>query len=87
MRKLWALLYLAAIASIPVVIVALFSFDGGIWVAGYLTGIVTVPLVIFGMIRAIGEITDDGAFLGTAVFIAIVVLISVGSAAWALFWT
>ena len=86
MTKFWAFLYLAAVALIPFAIAALFGFPGGIWVAGYLTGIVTVPFVMFGAIRAVGAITDDGAFSGSAVFAVIVVLISVASALWALFW-
>jgi hypothetical protein len=88
LRKLGALMFLAAIAFTPVVIVALGSKQGGIFVAGYVTGVITVPIVAFGAIRAIYVLveTTEG-LVGVLVFGLLVILISVAAAFWAIFFS
>lgn len=85
MRKMMALLFLMAIASVPFLIVVLFSRQGGIWVLGYVTGIITVPVVGIAAIRAMNTLSDEKALIGTAVFGFFVILISLASAFWS-FW-
>lgn len=86
LRKLGALLLLAAIALAPIAIVVLGSKSGGIWVAGYVAGMVTVPLVAIGAWRAILELTEDvGTFLGFILFGLLVTLISAAAALWSIF--
>ncbi len=86
MRKLMALLFLMAIASVPFLIVVLFSRQGGIWVLGYVTGIITVPVVGIAAIRAMNTLSDEKALIGTAIFGFFVILISFASAFWS-FWS
>jgi hypothetical protein len=88
--KLGALLFLAAIALTPVVIVVLGSRLGGIFVAGYVTGVITVPMVAFGAIRAIYaliESTEIEGLVGVLVYGFLVILISVAAAFWAIFFS
>jgi hypothetical protein len=84
-RKLEALLLLAAIALTPVVIVFLEPRRGGIWVAGYVAGVIITPFIAIGALRAILELTGDlDGVIGFVAYGSLTILISVATALWAL---
>jgi hypothetical protein len=60
------------------------------FVAGYVAGLITLPMVALGAIRAIYELaesTEIKVIVGVIVFGFLVVLISVVSAFWAIFFS
>jgi hypothetical protein len=82
--KLIAILFLAAIALIPVAIVALWDRLGAIWVAGYVTGIITVPLVGIAALRAMSVVFEETrAVIAFVIFGCSVIVISLAAAAYA----
>jgi len=82
-RMLASLLFLAAVALTPVVIVLLEPRLGGIWVAGYVAGMIVTPLIAVVALRSILELTGDlNGFVGFVVYGVLVVLISLTAAAW-----
>ena len=88
LRKVVALLFLVAIALVPVAVVVLGSSRGGIWVAGYVTGIITVPLIAMGALRAIYTLLESNelrVFISFVVFGVLVILTSVAAALWSFF--
>jgi hypothetical protein len=88
LRKVVALLFLVAIALVPVAVVVLGSGRGGIWVAGYVTGIITVPLIAMGALRAIYTLLESNelrVFISFVVFGVLVILTSVTAALWSFF--
>jgi len=88
LRRVLALVFLMAVALVPVAVVVLGSSRGGIWVAGYVTGIITVPLVAMGALRAIYvlfESTEFEVIVGFVIFGVLVVLTSVAAALWSFF--
>ena len=88
-QKLGAILFLIAVALIPVVIVVLGSGRGGIFVAGYVIGVITAPIVAIGALRAVSVLADstwlDG-LIGLLIFSVVVILISVVAVFWSLFF-
>ena len=88
-QKLGAVLFLLAIALIPIVIVIWGSERGGIFVAGYVIGVVTAPIVAIGVIRAFTVVADStwtDALIGFAAFAVAVLLVSVAAALWSFFF-
>jgi hypothetical protein len=88
-QKLGAILFLLAIALIPVAIVALESGRGGIFVAGYVIGVITAPMVAIGVLRAVSVLADStwmDALIGFLVFAVVVLVVSVGAALWSFFF-
>lgn len=82
--KLIAVLFLAAIALIPVAIVALWDRAGAVWVAGYVTGIITVPLVGIAALRATSVLFEETrAIIAFVVFGSSVIVVSLAAAAYA----
>ena len=88
-QKLGAILFLIAVALIPVVIVVLGSGRGGIFVAGYVIGVITAPIIAIGAARAVAVLADstwsDG-LIGFLIFSVVVILISVVAVFWSLFF-
>jgi hypothetical protein len=84
-QKLGAILFLLAIALIPIAIVIGGSERGGIFVAGYVIGVITAPIVAIGVIRAFSVLADStwtDALIGFAVFVVVVLAVSVAAALW-----
>jgi hypothetical protein len=84
-QKLGALLFLLAIALIPVAIVIWGSERGGIFVAGYVIGVITAPMIALGVIRAVSVLADStwtDALFGFLIFAVVVLLVSVAAALW-----
>ena len=82
--KLIALLFLAAVALVPIVIVTYWRHMGAIWVTGYVTGISTVPLVGIGTLRAMTMLFEDTeAFIAFVAFGFAVIIISLAAAIYA----
>lgn len=82
--KLIAILFLTAIALIPVAIVALWDRVGAVWVAGYVTGIITVPLVGIAALRAMSAVFEETrAVIALVVFGCSVIFVSLAAAAYA----
>ena len=88
-QKLGAILFLLAIALIPVAIVAWGSGQGGIFVAGYVIGVTTAPIVAIGVMRAVSVLADStwkDALIGFLIFAVVVLVVSVGAALWSFFF-
>jgi hypothetical protein len=84
-QKLGAILFLIAIALIPVAIVVWGSGRGGIFVTGYVIGVITAPIVAIGMIRAVSVLADStwmNALIGFLIFAVVVLVVSVAAAVW-----
>jgi hypothetical protein len=84
-QKLGAILFLIAIALIPIAIVVWGSGRGGIFVTGYVIGVITAPIVAIGMIRAVSVLADStwmNALIGFLIFAVIVLVVSVAAAVW-----
>jgi len=84
-QKLGAILFLLAIALIPVAIVVWGSGRGGIFVAGYVIGVITAPMVAIGVIRAVSVLAGSTwmeALIGFLIFAVVVLVISVAAALW-----
>jgi hypothetical protein len=89
LQKLGALLFLVAIALIPIAIVAWGTGRGGIFVAGYIIGVLTAPIVAIGMMRAVSVLADStwiDALIGFLIAAFVILIISVGAALWSLFF-
>ena len=85
LSRLIALIFLAAIALIPVAIVAFWHRMGAIWVAGYAVGIITVPLVGIGALRAMSAMFEEPkAVIALVIFGGSVIVVSLAAAAYAL---
>src|SRR5579872_3481116 len=85
LQKLSALVFLVAIALVPIAIVVLAPSGGGIWVAGYVTGMITAPIVAIGALRAISALNETVDLNVALVFVAfgvLVTLVSVAAALW-----
>ena len=88
-QKLGAILFLLAIALIPIAIVVWGSGRGGIFVAGYVIGVITAPIVAIGMIRAVsilGDSTWMNALIGFLIFAVVVLVVSIAAALWSFFF-
>lgn len=84
-RRFVAILFLAAIALIPVAIVAVWHSMGAVWVAGYVVGIITVPLVGIGALRAMSAVFEEPkAVIALVLFGCSVIVLSLAAAAYAL---
>lgn len=82
--KLLAILFLAAIAVVPVAIVALWDRVGAVWVAGYVTGIITVPLVGITALRATSIVFREArAVIAFVIFGCSVIFVSLAAAIYA----
>jgi hypothetical protein len=82
--KLTAIVFLTAIALVPVAIVALWHRIGAVWVAGYVVGIVTVPLVGIGALRAMSAVFEEPkAVIALVVFGCSVIVVSLAAATYA----
>jgi hypothetical protein len=88
-QKLGAILFLIAIALIPVAIVVWGSARGGIFVAGYVIGVITAPIIAIGVIRAVTVLADStwmDALIGFLIFAVVVLVVSVAAALWSFFF-
>lgn len=82
--KLIAVIFLAAVALVPVAIVAFWHRMGAIWVTGYVVGIVTVPLVGIGALRATSAMFEEtNAFIAFIAFGCSAIAISLAAALYA----
>ena len=80
LRKLAAVLFLAAIVLTPIAIVLFWPKAGTIWVAGYIVGIATVPVVAFGALGAVNSIFgEERLLLAFVLFSLLVVAASIAS--------
>jgi hypothetical protein len=85
LSRLVAIVFLTAIALIPVAIVALWHRPGAIWVAGYVAGIITVPLVGIGALRAMSAVFEEPkAVIALVIFGGSVIVVSLAAAAYVL---
>jgi thiamine transporter ThiT len=81
LEKSIAILFLVAVALVPVAIVALWHGIGAIWVTGYVVGIITVPLVAIVAMRAMSALFEDTqAFVAVTLYGVGVIAISFAAA-------
>jgi hypothetical protein len=84
-QKLGAILFLLAIALVPIAIVIWGSERGGIFVAGYVIGVITAPMIALGVIRAVSVLADStwtDALFGFLIFAIVLLVVSIAAALW-----
>lgn len=74
LKRLAAILFLAAMILTPVGIVLLWPKAGTIWVAGYVVGISTAPFMFFGALGAVSSLLGGHRVLLGVVLVSLLIV-------------